>query len=206
LGGVRVRLSSVGNYGEFQGIAGASVRRTSRDLSGKAALRVALALALLILALLAAGAGTESFEGIGVLALVGAVGAFGKARRLRSSASRYRLGAEAEERVGARLDTLRGRGFEVEHDVSKPGRGNVDHVVHAGIVTFVIDTKRSTWRPSDLEQARRHSEWASENYGAQRMIVPVICVERRWQRPPELVEGIHVVGGDDICSFVISRG
>jgi hypothetical protein len=200
-----VRLSSVGNYGEATSTAGASVRQTSLALYSRAGVRAAVAVVLLLAALFAASVGAETFEGLGVLALVGAVWMLRKARRSQALAARYRLGAEAEERVGVRLDTLRKVGFEVEHDVRKRGRGNVDHVVHAGTVTFVIDTKRSRWRPPDLDQARRHSEWAIANYGARRMIVPVICIERS-RRPPELVEGVHVVAGEDICSFVMNRG
>jgi hypothetical protein len=115
------------------------------------------------------------------------------------------LGADAEVRVGAQLDSLRDVGFAVEHDVRKKGRGNVDHVVHAGSVTFLIDTKRSTWRGADLGQARRHAEWASSHYGSRRVFVSVICVQRS-QKPPHVVENVHIVSGSDIRSFVMSRG
>jgi hypothetical protein len=124
-----------------------------------------------------------------------------KARERLHLESSFRLGAEAEERVGILLDEAMGWGWAVEHDVLKQGGGNIDHVVHSPSMTFTIDTKRSSWCGRDLDQAHRHAEWAIRYYGAQRPIAPVICVQRSGD-PAMEVDGVVVVGGTRLLGFL----
>jgi Nuclease-related domain len=126
-----------------------------------------------------------------------------KARERLHLESSFRLGAEAEERVGILLDEAMGRGWAVEHDVLKQGGGNIDHVVHSPSMTFTIDTKRSWWREQDLDQAHRHAEWAARYYGAQRPIVPIVCVQRS-SDPAMEVDGVVVVGSARLLGFLDS--
>lgn len=58
------------------------------------------------------------------------------------STQAWAKGAEGEQRIGARLDTLRAKDFGVLHDRRKPGsRGNIDHLVVAPSGIWVIDSK-----------------------------------------------------------------
>lgn len=181
---------------------GESVRRTSWALYGRAGKKAVWAGALIIFGLVVAAKGSPA---VGLLlagygALVGA-----RAFRLQGTASRYRLGAEAEERVGTLLEQLSGEGWLIEHDVEKRGGGNVDHVVHSPSVTFTIDTKRSAWRGPDLSQSHRHVAWAAAHYGAGRLIVPVICVQRS-NRSVEVVDGVYALGAGKLLAFLRERG
>ena len=83
----------------------------------------------------------------------------------------------------------------------KQGGGNIDHVVHSPSTIFTIDTKRSRWRDRDLDQAHRHAAWAARYYGAQRPIVPVICVQRS-SEPAMNVDGVVVVGSTRLLGFL----
>jgi hypothetical protein len=183
-------------------IAGQSVRQTSRRLYEEAGSR-ALGAALLLFLGIAIGA--RGGGGVGAL-LIGAglyvgIGARERAR----SAHNFKVGAVAEERVGSRLWALEGWGWLVEHDVAKRGGGNVDHIVHSPAVTFVIETKRSSWDYRAIGQAHRHADWAARHYGGEREIVPVICVQRSSQYP-ELIDGAYIVGAPHLKGFLLDRG
>ena len=128
-----------------------------------------------------------------------------EARKRLHLARRYRVGAVAEECVGSRLSVLEERGWLVEHDVRKSGRGNIDHLVHAPAVTFLIETKAARWRERDIEQARRHVRWAAARYGRERDLVGVICVQRSEDRPRQ-VDGVYVVGAVHLVDLLADRG
>lgn len=82
-----------------------------------------------------------SYVTVGVGAVFAAAGAWSLTRP--SAAERaWRKGAEGEETVGRRLESLRAEGVHVTHDVPIPGsRANIDHLVVSphGVVT--IETK-----------------------------------------------------------------
>jgi hypothetical protein len=62
----------------------------------------------------------------------------------RPSTDRWRVGSEAEERVGRLLDRAVGGAGFVLHDRSVPhGRANLDHVAVVASGVWVIDTKRT---------------------------------------------------------------
>jgi hypothetical protein len=181
---------------------GESVRRTSWQLYGRAGRKGVWAALLIAFGIAVAAKGGPAvgllLAGCGVLVAT-------RAYRLQGTASRYKLGAEAEERVGALLEQLLGEGWLIEHDVAKRGGGNIDHVVHSPSVTFTIDTKRSAWHGPDLGQAHRHVAWAATHYGARRLIVPVICVQRS-NRGVEVIDGVYVIGAGKLLAFLHERG
>lgn len=127
-----------------------------------------------------------------------------RARERSRMARPFELGGEAEARVGALLAEVWNWGWSVEHDVLKHGRGNIDHVVLTDSMIFTIDTKRSTWRERDLDQAHRHAEWAAAHYRGRRSIVPVICIQRS-NKLAEEIGGVVVVGGGRLIEFLDSQ-
>jgi Nuclease-related domain len=100
-----------------------------------------------------------------VLIELAAIGAIVAAdRMLAPRADRWLRGARGEERVGAVLDGLSGRGWLAIHDVSL-GRGNVDHVVVGPGGVFAVETKSHKGRigvdkidPRMLKQAYAESK------------------------------------------------
>ena len=121
--------------------------------------------------------------------------------RLRLEAS-FRLGAQAEQRVGALLADVESWGWAVEHDVLKQGGGNIDHVVHS-------PRRRSRSIPSgcggesEISTRPRHAEWAARHYGGHRRIAPVICIQRSNRAAVE-VDGVVVVGSTRLLGFLSS--
>lgn len=183
-------------------VAGRSVRQSSRRLYKEAGWR-ALGASALIAFGLALGAGGGG--GVGALFIAGGLFLGYEARQRANAARRFTIGAISEERSALRLWVVEARGWLVAHDVQKRGGGNIDHVIHSPLATFVIDTKTSRWTNRDIAQAHRHQEWAALQYGGEREIVPVICVERSDQRP-EYVAGVYVVGGSHLSDFLFDRG
>lgn len=181
--------------------AGGSVRDTARRHYWGAAGMTALAMAVLASAGAIAAAGGHDVSillgGLGVWLVLRASGRY-------RDASSYRLGAIAEERVAADLTELEDRGWIVEHDVRKRGRGNIDHVVHSPCVTFTIETKRSRWSGENVEQANRHADWASRTYG-HRSVIPVICIQRS-RRDTEVRDGVFIVGGPYLVDLLLDHG
>ncbi len=127
-----------------------------------------------------------------------------KSRERSHMAGAFELGAESEVRVGALLAEVQNWGWALQRDVLKGRRGNIDHVALSDSTIFTIDTKRSTWRERDLDQAHRHAEWAAAHYRGQRPIVPVICVQRSGQLAEE-VDGVVVVGSARLLDFLRSQ-
>lgn len=177
-----------------------AVARTDYASAGWKAFKVA-ALGAVAIALLLGGA-----PHVAALVACLAVATGRKARRSFLKAQRFSKGAVSEEIVGAQLGTLADDpSWRVEHDLVKPGGGNIDHVVHSSARTFVIDTKRSKWRGEDITQAHRHAEWAARHFGSRRLIVPIICVDRSDQKPI-LVSGTWVVGRPHLVALIEEEG
>lgn len=192
-----------GQMGRGQVLAGTSVRQ-SADRGYYRAAKLTVLAALLAVGAAAVAARGAAFTGLLLLGTVVLVVRVAWRRKLGADA--YRRGAAAEERIGRRLATLESRpGWTVEHDVLKAGGGNLDHVVHGGGKTFVIDTKASRWRPKDLAQAHRHIRWAVGRYGRYRDYVPVICVERS-EAEPFVEDGVCIVGAPALVGFLIESG
>jgi hypothetical protein len=183
------------------GVAGASVRATSRRIYAKASLKALEAGLVLVVAFTVALKGATAVAGV---LIVFAVFLARKARGLQGSADDYRRGAIGEEGVGERLLELSSP-WRVEHDVAKTahGCGNIDHLVHSPTAIFSIDTKLSRVRSKDFDQARRHAAWVGRRYGTSRSIISVICVQTSG-RPPEMVDGAWVVGAGQLVGFLLA--
>lgn len=183
------------------GVAGRTVREASRRTYGKATWVGVKSALVLIAAVAVAANGAPAVAAVMALASV-ALGR--KVWSLRRAAVDYRLGASGEEVVGAILGGLPAP-WIVEHDVVKPGGGNVDHVVHSPWAIFAIDTKLNRFRKKDLAQAHRHADWVAVQAGTGKPIVPLIC-EQRSDRPAELMGGgVWVMGASHLLGFLLDR-
>jgi Nuclease-related domain len=56
----------------------------------------------------------------------------------------WRRGAEGERKTEKALRRLERRGWTVEHDIQREGRGNLDHVVKGPPGVFLLETKSPT--------------------------------------------------------------
>lgn len=183
-------------------IPGGSVRAVARAgyfSAGRKTLKVVVLVALAVAVLL------EGAPHVAVVVVCLAIAAGRGARHSFRMGHRFARGAASEEVVGAQLEALEDSRWLVEHDLVKPGGGNIDHVVHSAGRTFVIDTKRSQWRAKDIGQACRHADWAARHFGSRRLIVPVICIERSDQQPM-LIDGIWVVGRPNLVALIEEEG
>jgi len=178
---------------------GRSVRREASRQYERAGLRALFAGLLAVLGIMLAAAGSPA---VGVLIGLVVLRLGASARAACGVGRRFDRGAQAEERVGAVLDSGPDS-WRVEHDVLKARGGNVDHVVKIAETTFIIDTKATRWRTSDLAQARRHQEWAREVYGFRASLVQVICVGSSGA-PAREVDGIFIVGAGQLIPFLSS--
>ena len=182
--------------------AGHKVRQDARRHLGRAGRSAVCSLALLSAGLLLdLAAGPEPAT---VFLAIGCLVAW-DAWRHRKVGVRFRFGAAAEERVGSRLWKLEELGWLVEHDVPKCGGGDVDHVVQSPAITFVVETKAGHGRPEDLDQARRHAEWARRRFGSSRPVIPVLCLQGSRLRP-ESIGGVCRVGAAHLVDFMLDRG
>jgi hypothetical protein len=120
-------------------------------------------------------------------------------RRRSSTALPWSLGAESERAVGEVLDELRAEGFIVVHDVEQPREGNVDHLVSGPTGVFMIETKRSRYNARDLTKARRQAARLHDVLGA--WVTPVICLDRRHQRPIRH-DRVWIVGCPFLCGWI----
>lgn len=123
-------------------------------------------------------------------------------RRLRISALRWQVGADAERVVAGALGGL-GAPWRTWHSVST-GRGDLDHLVVGPTGVFVIETKshRNLDRVPEgmLAQARRGAVWAGRRLRCQ--AVPVVCLTRTRVHAPRLVDGVWVVNPEHLPRFV----
>lgn len=75
-----------------------------------------------------------------LLAALSVFYAYRKYGSLRSEIQDYQLGRDGERLVGEMLEQLRGKGYQVFHDI--PGDGfNIDHVIVGAAGVFTIETK-----------------------------------------------------------------
>jgi hypothetical protein len=111
-------------------------------------------------------------------------------------------GAAAELAVGTELDKLGAEGFTIEHDIDRLGAGNVDHLVCGPTGAFMIETKRSGYRMSDLLTARRRAAKLHDLLGV--WVTPVICIHRRRGNPfPH--ERVWIVPRDRLLEWLRSQ-
>ncbi|HEX3518977.1 MAG TPA: nuclease-related domain-containing protein, partial [Solirubrobacteraceae bacterium] len=107
-------------------------------------------------------------------------------------------GARGEEHVGALLETLASRGWEVIHDASF-GHGNVDHILIGPPGVFTVETKSHPGpiragrvHGATLSQARAQSDALEEATGLR--AEPLIVYSRAWvDRPGARRRGVRVL-------------
>jgi hypothetical protein len=106
-----------------------------------------------------------------------AVALLATGRFFSGRSGRYAVGAASESHVAKVLGGLADDGWKVEHSVTWPGRGDVDHVVRApsGAV-FAVETKTSRYDPKHLRQARDAATFVAGRRGR---CTPVLCLARR---------------------------
>lgn len=193
---MKVAPTSVSNFDRMK------IRHEAHRLLGRAARSTTYSLALFGTGILIGrAAGTEAatvFFAIGILVA-------GDAWCHWKAGVRFRTGAVAEERIGSRLWKLEELGWLVEHGVPKGGGGDIDHLVQSPATTFVVETKSGRGGPDDLDQARRHAEWARCRFGSSRTVVPVLCLQRSRLRP-ESVDGVCRVGATHLVDFMLDWG
>jgi hypothetical protein len=111
---------------------------------------------------------------------------------------RHDRGAAGEEQVGELLDRLRGRGWEVLHDLSL-GRGNVDHVLIGPGGVFTVETKSHA---GPIYVARVHGAVLGQAQAQRRVVEratgahvePLLVYSRAWvDRPLSRRKGVRVV-------------
>jgi hypothetical protein len=135
----------------------------------------------------------------------------------RQATEAWRKGAEGEERLGRRLQTLERHGFYVLHDRLVPGsRANVDHLVIGPTGLFVVDAKNYTgqltlskgtlWHGRHpLTRQLATTRWEAERVsqalsvpvsGATLELKPVMCVlGAELPRPRFEIDGVRVISG-----------
>jgi hypothetical protein len=114
------------------------------------------------------------------------------------------VGAGAEERVAANVDPLKAEGWSVAHDLMRPGRGNLDHLVWSDRGAFAIETKSGRLRKGYFGAIKSNAAWAKETFGA-RWVQPVICVCSDPPAMPYEENGVWVMGPDEIVEWLRSQ-
>jgi hypothetical protein len=119
-------------------------------------------------------------------------------------------GATGEEHVGALLETLTSRGWEVIHDASF-GHGNVDHILIGPPGLFTVETKSHPGpirvgrvHGATLSQARAQSDALEEATGLS--AEPLIVYSRAWvDRPGARRRGVRVLPARLVVGYLEKR-
>jgi hypothetical protein len=97
------------------------------------------------------------------------------------------------------LQELRHERFVVMHDIQRPGRANVDHLVSGPTGVFLIETKHRRYLDAHLGRVMRQ---ALELHGELDVFVtPVICLEQRSYGPRRL-RNVWVMGRPELLPFL----
>jgi hypothetical protein len=100
-------------------------------------------------------------------------------RRWCRLAERSRVGADAEDVVRRELARLGRDGWRVEHSVTWPHHGDIDHVAVAPLgIGFAIETKTRRYTDAHLARTRCAARWLARRRGFPPRVVPVLCVVR----------------------------
>ena len=119
-------------------------------------------------------------------------------------------GATGEEHVGALLEPLTSRGWEVIHDASF-GHGNVDHILIGPPGVFTVETKSHPGpirvgrvHGATLSQARAQSEALEDATGLR--AEPMIVYSRAWvDRPGARRRGVRVLPARVLVGYLEKR-
>jgi hypothetical protein len=153
-------------------------------------------------------AGEGAMEVAVAVGLVGVALLVDGAQALRG-ATRSGIGADSEARVRRALDALRAEDWRVEHGVSWPGGGDIDHVAESpGGARFAIETKTRRYSRAQLERTAATARWLGRRRRGAR-VVAVLCVVRDGRRPA-VEHGVVVVSLGDLPhmlrALAVSRG
>lgn len=123
---------------------------------------------------------------------------------------RHDRGATGEEHVGALLEGLAERGWQVIHDASL-GRGNVDHILIGPAGVFTVETKS---HPGPVRVARIHGATLTQAQAQRRAIEeaagldvePLLVFSRAWvDRPLARRKGVRVVPARMLVGHLYKR-
>jgi hypothetical protein len=85
------------------------------------------------------------------------------------------------------------------HDIDRPSRGNIDHLVSGPTGVFLIETKHRSYLSQHVHRTMR---LALDLHDELRIFVtPVICLERRSYGPARH-KNVWVVGKDELLPFI----
>ena len=115
-------------------------------------------------------------------------------------AVRWGKGGNAEEAVGAELESLRAEGYIVMHDLENVVRGNVDHLISGPTGVFMVETKFRRYNDPDIPKAKRVAVEIARQLETS-WVQPVICVATR-NYGPRMVKGVAVVGRRQLLPYV----
>ncbi len=138
------------------------------------------------------------------------VSMFAISRYVLPQVERRDRGAAGEEHVGALLEQLTSRGWEVIHDASF-GHGNVDHILVGPPGVFTVETKSHPGpirvgrvHGATLSQARAQSDALEEATGLR--AEPLIVYSRAWvDRPGARRRGVRVLPARLLVGYLEKR-
>lgn len=165
-----------------------------------------VAFAFLVLGVLPLGlAGGLLMSGsLGVVQIVGLVGAQYMASRFFDlrlhHAVNWGKGGNAEAAVGDELSALYEEGFVVLHDLEGVVGGNIDHLVSGPTGVFMVETKFRRYQNRDLGKAKSVAHKLSRDLDVA-WVQPVICFGSRSYGPVR-VKGVAVVGREQLNSYL----
>ena len=119
--------------------------------------------------------------------------------RAINDAMPWRWGAKAEIEVGRALDRLEQEGYDVLHDIQRPGQGNLDHVLSGFNGVYLVETKSHSFKPGAPSRAKGQAKWLRHEVGV--WVTPVICILRR-RKGPVQIDGVWVVSARDILDWI----
>jgi hypothetical protein len=179
-------------------------RRTHLRLLVFAVLHGAAATTFIVAAVsLLAGGGRTSAAGT---ALIGAGFAI-RAWNLSRLADRNRIGAESEERVARELRALEKEGWTVQHGVTWPKGGDIDHCLKApnGLVV-ALETKTRRYTDRHVERTLRASRWLAARPGRRRRSLAVLVLVAGDRGTWRIENDVLIVSLDRLLSALRSHG
>lgn len=105
--------------------------------------------------------------------------------------------------LGAELIALERRGWLVAQAVSTGPAGEIDYLVTAPSVSFLIDVASSGTERSAAIRLEAHAEWARQVYGPDRRLEPILC---RSGPSPGGTTGAREVAPRELINYLLDRG
>jgi Nuclease-related domain len=183
----------------------------ARGLVQRLRMRTLVMLGLLAVATAALGRGVGWQDPVFLASEVALlVAIFCVSRYVLPLVDRHDRGATGEERVGALLEELSGRGWQVIHDATF-GHGNVDHIAIGPPGVYTVETKS---HPGPVRVARVHGAVLTQARAQQRAIErvtgeqvqPLLVYSRAWvDRPGARRKGVRVLPARMLLEHLLSQ-